>query len=204
VRFVDSDNTVVILGSWNVSIFTPDWVKKYIFNDNIVKAEILLDNIFSIHLTADDFQIFVSPNRLAITNKIKEDVTFEQIQEIVIKLSEYLPHTPVSAFGINFKVQVDEKTKILEKANLPFFKELEKKGTVDYEIKYTVNRGKSGQMTLSVSEKESICEFDVNFHFNIKKLADLKQTLSNDSESILDYKTKTQSVISSLISSCEE
>ena len=204
VKFIDNNNTVVVLGSWNVSIFTPDWVKKYIFNDIDVKAEILLDSVFSIHLTADDFQIFVSPNRLAITNQNKDDDSFKEIQDIVMKLADYLPHTPVSAFGINFRVQVDEKTKIFEKAKLPFYKELVKKGTVDYEIKYTVNRGKSGQMTLNVSEKESICEFDVNFHFNIKKLADLKQTLLNDSESILDYKAKTEDVVLSLIRSCEE
>lgn len=203
MNFIENNNTLVVLGAWNVGIFTPDWAKEFIFNDT-VKAEISLDNIISIRLTSGNFQIFLSPNRLAITNQNKDDDSFKEIQDIVMKLADYLPHTPVSAFGINFKVRVDDKTKIFEKANLPFFKELEKNGTLDYDIKYTLNRGKDGQMTMTVSEKDSICEFDVNFHFNIKKLADLKQILSTDDKSIVDYKLRTQSVINDLINSCEK
>ncbi len=47
-------------------------------------------------------------NKLSISPIENKDENFKRIEEIALLLADYLPHTPVSGFGINF-VFTDDK-----------------------------------------------------------------------------------------------
>ncbi len=104
---------IVIVGAFNDKILrNPEWDANYLFEDckpeevavNI-KLNINDDNINTI-VTCKGIELSLAGNRLQIKVPKIDDTGFSNIMDIVTRLSSFIPHTPVTAFGVNFQYQV--------------------------------------------------------------------------------------------------
>ncbi len=107
---------------------------------------------------------------------------FDLIQETSLKVGKYLPHTPVSAFGVNFIFEAE----ILELCNnylaVPDLELLKNSGFIpeNTSLMHTVTvNGK--KLNFTISSKDSKVMFDLNYHFDIKNLVEFNEVISNNS-----------------------
>lgn len=105
-NIIKSISTLVVVGKWNIHIFSPEWVKKNLFDGKEMQIAVALpDGPFQ--FKNNYFELTVTSNRIhfEILSE-EEDAQFEAISALrtILRL---LNQTPVSAFGFNFAYETD-------------------------------------------------------------------------------------------------
>ena len=96
-------NALVVVGFWNKGIFNHDWVKRFLLpNEEKLHVEFPINVDVSHRVSSEIIRIYVIGNKLNFIPRNTYDETFEIIQNLAVKTADYLPHTPVTSFGINF------------------------------------------------------------------------------------------------------
>ena len=169
-------NPLVIVGDWNRAIFTPNWVSKYIFEpDTDIHIEIPTSNITnsSFKYNALGISFNISERRLQFFVSEQKNELFQLVGEKALTICRLLPHTPVSAFGINhiFKCSSEE-------LDFSTFDMADESKFIDYTIKsvrhqrriqvdtnciLTLDYGKVGSNDI---------DFNFNYNFDINSLDD--------------------------------
>lgn len=112
--FEISSYSVVLLGRFNPSIFTPSWFE---INDLLTKSEVANAEIEVIHpdvsrFVADWLTLYVDTERFSASTTQPPI----QLRDFIVKLfRDYLNHTPVHSLGINREVHykfTDPKTRL--------------------------------------------------------------------------------------------
>jgi len=105
---------LIILGGWNPRIFTPEWLLRHVYEvgeadieRTQVKVEFPLEPGRPYRYSASGIRITTSLSRVMFEPLDSGEATLQLMERAAIALLNTLPHTPVSAFGINFKF-VDE------------------------------------------------------------------------------------------------
>ena len=107
-----SINTIVIVGAWNIAIFTPEWVRNNILrNEDYPEVKILypLNVLHSLRFSTGQFDFCIGDNRFMFTLIEKSDQSEKNMLSVVASICQKLPHTPVSAMGINFAFETDKE-----------------------------------------------------------------------------------------------
>lgn len=190
---------IVIAGNWNFSIFNPEWVGKYLLPGEKLEVEIPINHIGSIKVRTSELSIAALDGRLMIMAIVPTDEVFSKIASIVVKLSDYLPHTPVIGLGINYVFEFDATEKITqvfqvsdssnyenesyELLNTEIVREFKKKtkDDVDYILRVDFRKDQVGIKAL------------FNHHFNINSLTVIKEFMSE--EKMIDYKNNCIEII---------
>ncbi|MBC8205408.1 MAG: hypothetical protein H8E87_07850 [FCB group bacterium] len=190
-------SAIIIVGAWNKNIFNPDWISKFLLPNTDLKVEITLFVDGSPKISTNKVRIYILGNKLNLVPLDLSDNNFENIQEMAIKIADYLPHTPVTAYGINFKYEGSVNDNIKSfiptdefgnyEKNKMIIKDFQRKLCLDYDDK-TVN--------LIISSDNTITGIEVNFHFGLKNLQEFKEKM--DSNNILDLKSIAQNVLSEI------
>ena len=174
-------DALVLVGLWNKSIFNPDWVSKFLLpKEKELNIEFPINVDGSSRVSSDKIRIFVIGNKLTFVPLNTSDETFEIIQGLAVKTVDYLPHTPVTAFGVNFLFEttvIDEALEQLLKVNdaeslLEYgatLKDSQHRHTFDLDRK-TVN------LTIT-KQNDSKTTFDFNWHFNISDITQFKEQI---------------------------
>ena len=176
---MDEYNNIVIAGLWNKYVFTAEWDKKFLFQGDEVEVEFPLDPNSSERVSSKELRINIEGQRLCIVCRKQEDPIFLSAKEIAIKIADYVPHTPVSAFGINFKLAQSLTVELIKKLTMPDNDNIKSiYGTIS-------NTQVSRQMNLDgaiLTVRQDITsenvEFNFNFHFPVISLLDVKEKLS--------------------------
>lgn len=103
MKLKDSYNALVIVGAWNIPIFTPAWVGKYILS-GISQFQIEFPDQplnASLRFTHNNVSMYIADNRLTFCALSNKPETFKDIEDRAITLCRCLAHTPVQSFGIN-------------------------------------------------------------------------------------------------------
>lgn len=184
MQFVNKVPVLIIAGGWNFNIFTPDWIGKYIVPGDTLTVLYPVNNAnASPKITSDKVEILVAENKLQIEPLTKDDENFNLVQDLAMKLVDYLPHTPVTAYGINFTFQEDI-TEEFEKIFLLNDSEKWKDEIVDVESfacrrEFRLKNG--NKLNFTVRTNEGKIMFDFNFHFDITDLVEFKSLVSDNS-----------------------
>lgn len=187
MNFREEFNVLVIVGRWNKNIFNPDWVSKYLLPNEKLEVEIPLNVDGSFRISSKKVRIFVLGNLLNFAPIDKSDENFEFIQDLGLKTADYLPHTPVSAFGINFvfeekiNQQLSELLKVADQDKLIQFGSKIKQERYRHQLEFDEKL-----LNLTISTDYKRIAFDFNFHFNISNLIEFKEGISNNN--IIDQK----------------
>ena len=186
-------NTLVIVGGWNRHIFTQDWIKRYLFPEEEFTIDMLVSQGFnaqfiSPRILSKEVEILFQENRLNFNPVENNNENLDRIQELALQLADYLPHTPVTGYGVNFPFTENEVSDDL--INLIRPRDLEKieqfggSLTSEQYIHSLVLNGRILNITITLEGEKRT--FDLNFHFNIRNLVEFKAGISETS--ILELK----------------
>lgn len=191
-------NPLVIVGAWNKHIFNPEWISKFLIPEQKLEFEFLLNDDGSRRISTEDIRIFVLNNKLNFTIRKADDVIFENIEELALKIADYLPHTPVIAFGINFVFESDNNfSQLQELLKLPDKEKLIESGCIinSNQIKHNLFYAEKNINLTIIQENESF-KFDFNFHFEIKNLVEFKEKLNENK--ILNMKQISMDILNNV------
>ncbi len=174
-------NVIVIVGLWNAAIFNPNWVSRYLLpGEKSLNVEFSLNVPCSPRVSSGKLRIYVIGNKLNFVPLDAYDETFEAIETLAIKTADYLLHTPVTAFGVNFLFETTGSD------NLPVqllkLNDGDKLTEFGASIKKSHHRntleidGKTLNLAIT-TENESKAIFDFNFNFNISDLTEFKEQI---------------------------
>ena len=73
----------------------------------------LVSRNFNVHfvfprIVSKEVNIFLQENRLSFSVVENKNRNYDRVQELATQLSDYLPHTPVTAYGVNFLFTEDK------------------------------------------------------------------------------------------------
>jgi len=204
---IENRPLLVLLGGFNTQIMRDaSWVKHFLFplvkQDEItVNMGIsLLNDEISSSMTIDDIRVDVGPGKIQITPSDLSLSKLDAIVDLIKNMASALPHTPLSAYGINFRfIEKLDKAVLKENSllsmlfhNIPIPDSIK----LEQQIKYD-----KSLMTFSLTENYDngmpTLSYDFNFHFAIKSGELASMTLLK--ESIMDgdiekYQTKAKSI----------
>lgn len=200
-------NVLVIVGGWNRHIFTQDWVKRYLFPGEQEKftIEMLIAQGFnaqfvSPRILSKEVEILCQENRLNFIPVENKNKNFDRIQQLALHLADYLPHTPVTAYGVNFLFSEDQVGEdLLDLIRPRDSAKIERFGASFTNEQYTrslTSNGRTLNITIGLDSKK--VTFDLNFHFNIQNLVGFKAGISETS--ILELKQEAIQFISEIYS----
>ncbi len=172
---VRNNTNLVINGSWNLGILTPEWFIEEFYKENSQKkipVELALGTN-SIRFTIDDILIQPAQDRLNLFAKKEENSVYESISNLSDKVFNKLPYTPIKAVGHNcaIKLSKNDTLKNLEGWDLDQLQELYKNKAdssavnsvqIKHSIEYTDHLL---NLTYSIGRSENFLEF--NFHYDI-------------------------------------
>ncbi len=171
-----SSCALVIVGGWNAHIFNPNWIRRYLFDGKKekLKVDILAELLHGFNpqfasqrVSSKEIRIQLQGNKLSISLVESKDENFRRIEEIALLLTGYLPHTPVSGFGVNF-VFIDNKiSEDIESIIRPKdLGKIEKFGALLIGQQYTRNLELDGRiLNFTIEVKNEKVIFKLNFHF---------------------------------------
>lgn len=197
MKLDQSSSGLVIVGGWNSHIFNPNWIKRYLFpaEDEQLTVDIQAQfpqgfspQFVSPRISSKKVRILLQGNKLHFIPIENKDENLDLIQGLALQLADYLPHTPVSGYGVNFLFLENRVSEDLINLMRPRdSEEIEQfSGPLTGE-EYT-RRSELNERTLNFTvglENEKVT-FKFNFHFKIDNLAAFKGKISEIS--ILELK----------------
>ena len=185
---------LVAVGAWNTAIFTPDWMKKFILSDyENYNVEFPIAINSSLRFTTTDFVFAIVNSRLEIMIRNNSDKSISCLRTILQKLI----HTPIIAFGINFKFNAN-KSELGDDLWKSFFVDnplakineayhvIENSNTILFEIT------KINKLRLNVTKNvdESV-SFDFNYDYQVKSAQELLDVLGSNDNLVIDLREQT-------------
>ena len=176
-----SVNNLVVLGAWNTSIFTPDWVSQNLIDGDFT-AEFPLNGIGSLKFSTLEFSFVIIQNRLCFQLLQHTPDANRKAVAVLRKLLQCLQHTPVSALGANFVFLVDNTPADLAPIDST---QAIMESTHSELALFSVKRGfklrEKETLYLEISSAEEK-KFDFNYHFEIAKVIDALSILGDDDD----------------------
>lgn len=93
---------VIVANDINLSIFKPKWLcNTGIFSEEELQGNIIITPV-AVQIPTPRFSFNVFPNRMQMSFLSNIDNTQSEIERVLVKAVETLPHTPFTAIGLNF------------------------------------------------------------------------------------------------------
>lgn len=166
--------TLIIVGEWNIKIFTPIWMLNVLLDVKDKNEEI------NIGFTNNDLKLFYTYKNVTFAPSEKifsirftdiNDTTKEIATKAAIKLFSTLSYTPNIAVGFNYTVEQNYDVSNIE---LPFFNQFYKLN----EIKLTKEENNFTVNVILNNNQKNIVSY--NFHFNNDKLSFINENSINE------------------------
>ncbi len=172
--------TVVLVGSWNVRIFSPLWVGQHLFDSKEVEMEVGIGaGVHPMRYRKGDALIIPRDDRIIFGTRSDRDEALSLLESLSSKTLDLLPHTPISAVGINFGfVEEGPESDLLELFNVPDSTRLASWAT-DIRRKELTRQleTKEGIMNLKQVLHDGKVEFHLNFHEDADSPIKAKESL---------------------------
>lgn len=189
---------LVTVGAWNTAIFLPEWMNRFVLTDYTnINVEVPVAVNSSLRYTTEDFVFAIVNSRLEIIIKNKPHNAISCLRNILQKLI----HTPIVAFGINFKftankVEMNEdlwKSFFVESPLLKLndnFEPVENSTTAVFRI----SENKKLRLNVIKNQDESV-SFDFNYEYQVKSAQDLIDVLGPDDNLFNNLHEQTVSLL---------
>ncbi len=171
----------VLVGNWNHGIFKKEWISKFLLPHKELSVEFPLNDRASQRVSSNELRIYTMGDKLFFSPLKSDEQTLDLIEELAVKTADLLPHTPVQAFGVNFKYREignKELAEFLQTSDMPRisddYAEL-KSSTIRHSFTYD---GKLINIDILI-RKEGV-EFNINFHFDIKSMVEFKEKINEN------------------------
>lgn len=177
---------LIAIGAWNPAIFSPEWVKAHLADDK--NADVILavsmppTAMLSPRITVDGVNIYPSNQALAMDCVVYSDAAIEVCANKIAQISGILPHTPVSALGINFRFW-GELTDSAALTELFTFADAANIDANQYKsagalIRRTFELSDSTNLNLSIDTLSQNLRIEFNFHADIQHISQVAEIAS--------------------------
>jgi len=168
MKSVDNTSVIVLLGNWNPFILGPHWVAKNIFERDKIEAELFVGPVTVSRFSDESVRIEPRNDKVMVRAKKTTDENLNRIETMARRLVTMLPHTPLTAYGINHAFVETSPTELL--ANLFHFKDRDylpsQMPIGSYEIQRSLLAGDYDiNFTISKKQESNDIRFDFNFHY---------------------------------------
>ena len=179
---------IVTVGSWNPAIFSPEWAKSNLAEDAekevILAIPMQMQTTLPLRLTVDDVNIYPSMQSVVIDCVEYSKCSFGSISRKLSKVATLLPHTPVTAMGINFRFAFDYSDSAVL-TELFSFGDAARIDSVEYRLtssvlKRTFFLKDSTLLNISIESLEEMYRLEFNFHSDIKRLSEIADKTTPD------------------------
>ena len=175
-------STIVVVGTWNKAIFTPEWVKQNVLQDSEnFKIDFPIPAVSnSLKFSTEEFSFCIVNDRLIFELLRNTESAYLNIVKSLRVILRLLSQTPIYAFGLNFvfdseisnsKLSRIDNTDII---NIIGHDLKEKKLTLSFSLTdyETLNIG--------IDSHKSITRYDYNFDYKVKNAIDIVNVISSD------------------------
>lgn len=187
---------LVSLGAWNPAIFSPEWAKKNIA-DNKDKDVVLaipmslpIQLLLPPRLTVDDVNIFATGQTLVFECVEFSDEGIESCLRKFSRISELLPHTPITAVGVNYRFDclIEESVQL---SDLFSFSDAPRINAQSYPLKSaTIKRAYALQddvvFNLSAEMSSDKVRMEFNYHADVSSLVTAAAKMNR--ETVFSYR----------------
>lgn len=178
MKYLPGNDLVVIVGSWNQNILLdPVWVRKFLFDRTEATDSSDTKELTNL-IEFDNIRVKLNPPRFGIGLVSYDADELDHVQDVAFKVADSLPHTPVSAFGVNFAYEGHSASS--------FFPDLAEIRALSGIAGSEVTDRKVGfrwavpayQLNMTITQLASNSyRWDFNFHHTISSLDDFKGIL---------------------------
>lgn len=201
-------NTIVIVGSWNIAIFTPDWIKKNVLREEDFpefRIEYPLNVLQSLRYTTGNFAFYIAENKLLFSLLTDSTKAEKELISVINTICQKLPHTPVSALGINFWFETDKEIEALNGLS-DTKKIVETLGTTQQSINVVRSFKKNDVETLNfkiIKIETNKPIYDFNYDYKVSKIEEITEIINNEEDIIGTKKEEAQSILKAVYNETE-
>ncbi len=197
MRFDDSFDVLSILGGWNRHVFTPEWISRYLFSSDFEELSVEVGTerpksnfdveYVSPRVSSEEVRVLLDGSSLNFSPVKMEDEIFDRIQEMVIQLADYLPHTPVLGYNVSFSFvedSVDENLmETMRPSDLVDIQSWGAKSPLEQYTRQLVWYERTCFFVILI--EGSKVTFKFNFYSSLESLSELKSSIAENSLVVL-------------------
>jgi hypothetical protein len=172
--------SLVLLGSLNPGIFHPEWFRRQEIlspqDADEAKVKILSPEVTEVLFL--DMKLDVFPNRLVL--ETLDASRAEKLQDIILNILSKLPHTPITACGLNNTIQFDLDDEeywhkighTLAPKDLIWNNVLEKPGMALLSVKGVLSEKFTGEINVNVAPSRKFMHgllVSSNYHYSVPR-----------------------------------
>ncbi len=178
MKLINEFKLLVIVGAWNRNIFTPEWIKKYLLIKEEFNFEVSLNFDGSHRISTEKIRIEFYNNKINFIARSGDLDAHEIISDLSVKIADYLPHTPVSGYGINFVFECNSENFQLDLIKSNDVEKLNEDGiqVISSLHKHTIKINNI-LINITISNNNGSLHFDFNFHSNVTNLTQFKEKI---------------------------
>lgn len=201
-QVIQGTNVIVVVGAWNIAIFTPEWVKENLLPDEEFK--VLFPSVVgcSLKFQTNLLAFCIEGNRLqfeVINQDSLQDAYVEIIGLLRIILRK-LAHTPVSAMGTNYVYEFDSTFEVLNtlQDNEPLQNIINLIGTgvKSQALVRKFDLGEKKELTLRLeSAQDGRNKLDFNFNYNVKNAVDVTNLLGDEDQLLIQNQDLARRIV---------
>lgn len=188
-QVIEGTNVVVIVGAWNIAIFTPEWVKEHLLPEGGFKIYYPSMVNCSLKFQTNQLAFCIEGNRLQfeVNNpELRSDAYVEIIRLLRIILRK-LPFTPITAMGTNYVFDYDNTFDVLntlgDKEPLESIVNLLGTGVKSQALVRKFDMGDKEELTIRLdAPTEGQKRIDFNFNYAVKSGNDIIKIIGSEDQ----------------------
>ncbi len=200
---LDGFRTIVISGHWNARIFTPDWVLENLClgaPDTVIEVAVDLAQPMY-RLTFEGMNLHVGSSRIMVNPaRPLDDELLDRMGKLIDRVLEHLPHTPVSAMGINLRwVERQLEQDWIGLFRLPGARRFADAGaevgktTAKWEL---LLAGRQLNLTVEYVPDDASMVIDFNFHTDLRDTQHARRQLA---DGVREYQTLAERMLAHIV-----
>lgn len=173
MELIEGEFSIVLVGRWNPFIFNPEWIRTHLCEEQCeVVVAIPVDNPDAPkQISFSGIKLFPSANKLDVRPEITNVEELARCSEITNKVIQLLPHTPISAVGINFAFLEKNEPELV--TNKVVFHDAASIDADEYQLQETLIRrtyefNDNKKLNLLLSFDGGAGKINFNFHHDIE------------------------------------
>ena len=192
-------SSLVIVGSWNKDIFTPEWVKENLLDGQDFQVLFPMNSLNSLKFdVVTKYSFAINMNRLEFQLHDSSDGASREMIATARKLLRCLVHTPIVSFGVNFVYKSERQGLLNGISHTKDIKELLTAEVESAEVTRVFNLGQGKVLNFKVVQKGAATFFDFNYSYHVKNAQNLIDVLGDDDDVIIRKRQVSENILNSV------
>ena len=192
-------SNLVIVGSWNKDILTPEWVKEYLLDGQDFQVLFPMNSLNSLKFdVVTKYSFAINMNRLEFQLHDSSEGASREMITTARKLLRCLVHTPIVSFGVNFVYKSERQGLLNGISHTKDIKELLTAEVESAEVTRVFNLGQGKVLNFKVVQKGAATFFDFNYSYHVKNAQNLIDVLGDDDDVIIRKRQVSENILNSV------